>query len=664
MQEKKCENVPNRIALEFTGERYVPEIEGQIALEHLHRYALACVLAEGKQVLDIASGEGYGSHLLAKVAANVIGVDISEEAIKHAKTKYTDSNLDFRTGSVIIIPVESNSIDLVVSFETIEHLSQHEEMLSEIKRVLKSDGILIISSPNKQNYSIIPSYANPYHVKELFRDEFENLLGRYFKNCRFSGQRIVYGSWIFPHEANRGGATYFELNNNAEIVSSAVPSIYEIAIASDVDSPMMKSSFLNQQIEKSEIVNVLNNHLGERDNEIARLNNRMAEQDERLSALKQELVERIAQITCLNQAVTERDAQIGSLNQAVTERDAQIASLVVERDQILDSTSWKITRPLRFIRHFGKTHPRRLINSLNFGFHANETLYFTEIKSLTEFQNYKLRRHDEYARRAALERASVGDARGFALQGYCAVCRNDTSFHADFEYAFTDAEGNKYPNWRERLVCTSCELNNRVRASIHLFRQECAPQQNANIYMTEQTTTLYAWMKRHYTSVVGSEYLGSERPPGETNSDGIRHESLTELSFEDNLFDYILSFDVLEHIPDYQAAIQECSRVLRPGGQMLFSVPFCFDSNQHIVRARMLEDGSVEHLMEPEYHGDPINVAGCLCFYHFGWQLLDEFREAGFNSVKALFYWSDNFGYLGGDQALFTATKGVGTPLL
>lgn len=284
-------------------------------------------------------------------------------------------------------------------------------------------------------------------------------------------------------------------------------------------------------------------------------------------------------------------------------------------------------------------------------------LEVTAIESLQEFIDYREGRKEEYVRRVALEKASIGDPRGFALEGYCAVCHKPTTFHVDFEYAFTDAQGHKYPNWRERMVCRHCELNNRVRASLQLFEQECAPQQNASIYVTEQTTPLFTWVKTHYSSVVGSEFLGSDRLSGEINSAGIRHESLTGLSFADESFDFILSFDVLEHIPAYIAAIQECSRVLRPGGRILFSVPFCFDSSEHIVRARLNDVGGVEHLMEPEYHGDPVNVAGCLCFYHFGWGLLGEFKEAGFDSAKALFYWSDRLGYLGCDQVLFMVTK-------
>lgn len=310
----------------------------------------------------------------------------------------------------------------------------------------------------------------------------------------------------------------------------------------------------------------------------------------------------------------------------------------------------------------GKARLRRLLNSLEIGIQANEMLDFTEIESLAEFQDYKKRHYDEYNRRIKLERSLIGDDHGFIVKGYCAVCRDESSFHVDFEYALSDDNGNKIPNWRERLVCVRCELNNRVRASIHLFRQECAPRQNSDIYITEQTTPLYTWINHHYTSVVGSEYLGSTCPLGESGEKGVRNESLTALSFESNSFDYILSFDVLEHIPAYQAAIQECARVLRPGGQMIFSVPFSFDSNENIVRARICDDGKIEHLMTPEYHGDPINADGCLCFYHFGWQLLEEFREAGFDAVKGLFFWSENFGYLGREQALFMATKRVDMP--
>ena len=304
----------------------------------------------------------------------------------------------------------------------------------------------------------------------------------------------------------------------------------------------------------------------------------------------------------------------------------------------------------------GKARIETLIQSL---FFKKETrrLKVTTIETLAEFIHYQNLQRTEYARRMAHEKSSVGTPRGFAIDGYCTVCQKPTRFHTDFQYSFKIASGERYPNWREHLVCRHCGLNNRLRAAIHLFQQECEPMKDSTIYVTEQTTPLFAWMKSHYSSVVGSEFLGADFHPGVSSPAGIRHESLTMLSFDSHSFDFILSFDVLEHIPDYKAAISECFRVLKRGGRMVFSVPFSFESEDHVIRARISEDGHLEHLMEPEYHGDPINTAGCLCFYHFGWKLLREFKETGFESAKAYFYWSDKFGYLGVDQALFIATK-------
>ena len=86
-------------ALTATGERFIPlQMSGDIELEHLHRYAIALSFATGKSVLDIASGEGYGSNLLAKVANSVIGVDISTDAISYAINRYPRKNLEFRHG--------------------------------------------------------------------------------------------------------------------------------------------------------------------------------------------------------------------------------------------------------------------------------------------------------------------------------------------------------------------------------------------------------------------------------------------------------------------------------------------------------------------------------------------------------------------------------------
>ena len=110
--------------LEWTGERYLPWMEdASMNYEHLHRYAYAAEFVQDKRVLDLACGEGYGSYLLARRAAAVVGIDIDKQTVKHARNKYLKSNLDFKVGSITDIPIEGNNVfDVVVCFEALEHV--------------------------------------------------------------------------------------------------------------------------------------------------------------------------------------------------------------------------------------------------------------------------------------------------------------------------------------------------------------------------------------------------------------------------------------------------------------------------------------------------------------------------------------------------------------
>jgi len=133
---------------EFTGERYLPGVVGEIAYEHCHRYAFARRFVAGRRVLDAACGEGYGSALLADVARHVVGVDIDSAVVAGASSRYGGrGNLEFRAASVTTLPLADASVDAVVSFETIEHLEAADQpaMLAEFARVLAPDGILILS---------------------------------------------------------------------------------------------------------------------------------------------------------------------------------------------------------------------------------------------------------------------------------------------------------------------------------------------------------------------------------------------------------------------------------------------------------------------------------------------------------------------------------------
>lgn len=188
--------------LKSTGERLTTHSINYTTIEHLHRYGLASELVKNKAVLDIASGEGYGSNLLAQTAKTVIGVDISTEAIAHATAKYNSANLKFIWGSADKIPCDDELFDVVVSFETIEHHDKHEEMMLEIKRVLKNDGLLIMSSPDKLYYTDIPQTINPYHIKELYESEFKELIKKHFSYSHFLKQRLDYLSVMLPENTS------------------------------------------------------------------------------------------------------------------------------------------------------------------------------------------------------------------------------------------------------------------------------------------------------------------------------------------------------------------------------------------------------------------------------------------------------------------------------
>lgn len=225
--------------LPWTGERLVTYVENYIMIEHLHRYSIIMELVRDKVVLDIASGEGYGSNLISNVATFTYGVDIDEESIKHANTKYQKKNLSYKHGAADQIPLEDASVDIVVSFETLEHHDKHEEMMSEIKRVLKPGGVLVMSTPEK----VIPE-NNHFHVKELTNIEFKHLISRYFKNQSFYFQRIVMGSLIVPQEKeftlfSYHGGTYDEVSRHDNMKDA----IYNICIASDTSLPTIGSSY-------------------------------------------------------------------------------------------------------------------------------------------------------------------------------------------------------------------------------------------------------------------------------------------------------------------------------------------------------------------------------------------------------------------------------------
>jgi ubiquinone/menaquinone biosynthesis C-methylase UbiE len=199
--------------LPFTGERFIPGTRGEIWIEHWHRYHFASRFVAGKRVLDLACGEGYGAALLARRAAAVLGVDVSAQAIDHAKREYANlANAEFKAGSCTAIPAGDATMDVAVSFETLEHIAPQEEFMAELARVLKPDGVLVISCPNKAEYTDKRKTENEFHVKELYRDELAQLVRRRFPHATWYGQKATFYSVIAPEGAGASAGELIEVD--------------------------------------------------------------------------------------------------------------------------------------------------------------------------------------------------------------------------------------------------------------------------------------------------------------------------------------------------------------------------------------------------------------------------------------------------------------------
>lgn len=154
-------------------ERVIPNISSNYMYRVARaRYLFAYKLIKSKNILDIGCGTGYGTI--------GTGIDIDSEAIAYAKSHF---KANYVVGNATKLPFEKECFGAVTSFETIEHIKDYDKYLSEITRVLKKDGLLILSTPRKNGPS-----NSPYHVREYSFSELNNLLKLYFKSVKIYGQ--------------------------------------------------------------------------------------------------------------------------------------------------------------------------------------------------------------------------------------------------------------------------------------------------------------------------------------------------------------------------------------------------------------------------------------------------------------------------------------------
>src|SRR5580704_9918878 len=239
----------------FTGERLTASVHGQIELEHYHRYLFSRGFCRDRDVLDVASGEGYGAAHLAQVARQVVGVEYAGPTVHNAARNFPRANLCFVQADARSLPVGNASIDVVTSFETIEHFDRQEDFVAEARRVLRPDGCFIVSTPDRDIYTPPGAALNPFHVREFDRAEFLDLLHRHFRYVSLIRQRPMLTSAMMPEEPASVAPLIFERVEDQTFASdTALPGApYLIAIASEMVPKLAPVSLF---IERSEADNV------------------------------------------------------------------------------------------------------------------------------------------------------------------------------------------------------------------------------------------------------------------------------------------------------------------------------------------------------------------------------------------------------------------------
>ena len=222
------------LRIDWTGERFVHGAgDAQLWYEHAHRYALAVGLAEGRRVVDVGCGEGYGAAWLASRARSVIGVDVAPEAIAHARSSYQAAGLSFAVGDARQMDLPDGSADLVTCFETIEHVSNPGAVLDELARILAPAGILLVSTPDAAE----SDGQNPFHLHELTVAELARELDGRFTHRLMFGQRVSAASHLWPLDDRErfGTAAAAVLSGNGAVprlTGAQQRAVYVVAVCS------------------------------------------------------------------------------------------------------------------------------------------------------------------------------------------------------------------------------------------------------------------------------------------------------------------------------------------------------------------------------------------------------------------------------------------------
>ena len=324
--------------LSWTGEWYLPAMDlnydVHIHYERLHRYAFAALFVVHKNVLDLASGEGFGAYMLSKNAINVVGVDLDKTSVLHANSRYSRDNLRYINGSITDVPIEGKKLfDVVVCFEALGHVEDQEKVISEAKRLLKDDGIFIVCAPNKLIYSNMPESHNPSHAKNVCLEEFIALLSKEFSYNYIFGQHKCSGSNIWAmNPIVKGGARDFIIDLKENTFSSVenndrVPR-YFIVVSSN--------AYLNEIIlNESHLIDVSDSFVHSLESKINENDNLVQRQDWIIEKLN-------SYITDKDSYIEDKDRELSLLNSELQSAVKRSQTLEFELSDIKESIIWQL----------------------------------------------------------------------------------------------------------------------------------------------------------------------------------------------------------------------------------------------------------------------------------------------------------------------------------
>ena len=267
----------------------------------------------------------------------MVGVDLDVSAVRFANENYLSERVSFRRGDALALPIADCSIDVVVSFETIEHLEAHETFLAEVRRVLRPGGLLVISSPDRRVYTEEAGQKNPFHVRELGRGEFLRLLRGHFAEVALLEQRAMAGSVIMraPETDSEGGIEGFSTADGTLFErADCIPECpYLVAVASDAALPTVPHSVMYspRQIWLLEEMR-------------QRAERRADEASAELARLSEELTRTAAERDLRGNEVDRRGAEIARLSEELTRTAAELSEKLTRTTAERDGLGAEVAR--------------------------------------------------------------------------------------------------------------------------------------------------------------------------------------------------------------------------------------------------------------------------------------------------------------------------------